>query len=73
MESELGDEAILQGGPEALDAAFGLGRVGGDIADAEVREDLAELGRVLSAVEFFFQGPMGIIADEDRRAVAVST
>jgi len=71
MTSQLGDEAILQGFPEALDAALGLGRVGADVADAEVAENLAELGRVLGALELFLEGPVRVIADEDAEAIAV--
>jgi len=69
--AQLGDEAILQGFPEALDAALGLGRVGADVADAEVAENLAELGRVLGALELFLEGPVRVIADEDAEAIAV--
>ena len=36
-EAEFADQAVLAGAPGALDAAFGLGRVGGD-ADAELVE-----------------------------------
>jgi hypothetical protein len=42
--AQLGDEAVWQGFPAALDAALGLGRVGADEADREVSQDLAELG-----------------------------
>ena len=72
LESELGGQPILQGAPEALDPAFGLRRAGADIPDAEVGEDLPQVGRVLNAAEFLLQRPMGIIAHEDRRAVAVT-
>ena len=34
-QSEFADQAVLAGAPGALDAAFGLGRVGGDLLDAE--------------------------------------
>ena len=70
-EAQLGDEAILQGGPEPFDAALGLGRVGGDVADAEVPQDAAELGGMLRALQFFLEGPVGIVADEDAEAIAV--
>jgi hypothetical protein len=43
--AEFADEAILEGAPQALDAAFGLGRGGRDPADAEVRQGTAKLGR----------------------------
>ena len=71
MEAELRDEAILQGLPESLDPAFGLGGVRGDVADAEVPQDLAELGRMLGALELFLEAPVGIIADKDAEAIAV--
>ena len=38
-QAQFADEAILQGLPEAFDAALGLRGVGGDVADAEVVED----------------------------------
>jgi len=68
---ELGDEAILQGVPEAFDAALGLGRVRGDIADAELPEHRAEVGGVLRALELFLEAPVGVIADEDAEAIAI--
>jgi hypothetical protein len=34
-EAEFADQAVLTGAPGTLDAAFGLGRVGGDVLDAE--------------------------------------
>ena len=71
VEAQLGDEAILQGLPEPFDAALGLGRVGRDVADAEVPQDLAELGGMLGALELFLEAPVGIIADEDAEAIAV--
>jgi hypothetical protein len=45
--------------------------VRGDIADAELPEHLAEVGRVLRALEFFLEAPVRIIADEDAEAIAV--
>ena len=71
VEAELRDEAILQRGPEALDAALGLGRVRGDVADAEVPQDLAELGGVRRALELFLESPVRVVADEDAESVAV--
>ena len=70
-EAELGDEAILEGVPESLDAALGLGRVGGDVADPEVPQDLAELGGMLPALQLFLETPVGVIADEDAEAIPV--
>ena len=57
-EPELDDEAVLQGAPEAFDAALGLRRAGRDVADAEVVEDAAEVGRMLGALELFLQRPV---------------
>src|SRR2546428_793902 len=68
---ELGDEPILQRGPQPLDAALGLGRAGGDVADAEVLQDAAEVGRPLRAGELFLERPVGVVADEEVEAVAV--
>ncbi len=70
-QAQFGDEAILQGGPEPFDAALGLRRVRGDIADAELPEHLAELGGVLRALQFLLEAPVRVIADEDAEAIAV--
>src|SRR4029453_18063784 len=59
-EAELGDEAVLEGGPQAFDATLGLGRVRGDVADPEVPQDLAELGGMLRALELLLKGPVRI-------------
>ena len=64
-------QAILQGAPEAFDAAFGFGRAGGEVADAEVVQDAAEVGGVLGAPQLFGEAPVGVIADEDVDAIAV--
>jgi hypothetical protein len=70
-ELHLGDEAVLEGAPQALDAALGLRAGGTDVADAELVEGLAELGGALAAGELFLKGPVGVVADEDVGAVAV--
>ena len=70
-QAEFDDEAILQGAPEALDAALGLRRAGGDEADAEVPQDPAEVRGVLGALELFLERPVGVVADEDAEAIAV--
>ena len=43
----------------------------GDVADAEVPQDLAELGGVLGALELFLEAPVGVVADEDAEAIPV--
>ena len=70
-EAEFADQAVLAGAPGALDAAFGLGRVGGDLLDAEFFQGAAQLGGALFAGELFGHGPVGIVALEDAVAVAV--
>ena len=52
VKAQFSDQAILKGGPEPFDAALGLGGVRGDVADAEVAQDLAEVGRMLRPLEF---------------------
>jgi len=47
-DAQLVDEAILERAVEALDAAACLGRVGGDVLDAEPREGAADLGELLT-------------------------
>jgi hypothetical protein len=68
-EAELGDEAILQGGPPAFDAALRLGRVGGDVSDAKIPEDLAEVGRMLRALQFLLERPVRVVPHEDAEAI----
>ena len=70
-EAEFADQAVLAGTPGALDAAFGLGRVGGDLLDAEFLQRPAQLGGALFAGELFSHGPVGIIALKDAVAVAI--
>ena len=70
-QAELDDEAILQGAPEAFDAPLGLRGSSGPEADGEVSEDLAEVGRVLVALEFFRERPVRVVADEDAETIAV--
>src|SRR5271165_4340505 len=72
-EAKFADQAVLAGAPGALDAAFSLGRVGGDLLDAEFLESPAQLGGALFPGELFGYGPMGIVALEDAVAVAVDT
>jgi hypothetical protein len=44
-QAQFADEPILQGGPQPLDAAFGLGRACADITDGERVQDAAEIRR----------------------------
>src|SRR5579864_1134378 len=70
-EAEFADQAVLAGAPGALDAAFGLGRVGGDLLDAEFFQGSSQMGGALFAGELFGQGPVGIVTLEDAVAVTV--
>jgi hypothetical protein len=70
-EAEFADQTVLPGAPGALDAAFGLGREGGDLLDAEFFESATQLGGRLFSGELFGQSPVGIVALEDAVAVAV--
>src|SRR5687768_15256727 len=63
-QAQLADETILEGGPKALDAPLGLGRLSLDEANAEVGQDAPEVRRRLLAGELFFQAPVAIVADE---------
>ena len=71
VEAELGHEAVLQGFPEALDPALGLWGMGGDVADPEVLQDLAEVGGVLGPLELFLEAPVRVVAHEDAEAIPV--
>ena len=70
-EAKFADQTVLAGAPGAFDAALGLGRVGGDLLDAEFFEGASELGGRLFSGELFGEGPVGIVALEDGMAVAV--
>src|SRR5262249_36069262 len=70
-EPQLAPQALLEGVPEPLDAAFALRRAGLDVADAQVLEDAAEMGGRLNPSELLFEGPVPISADEDVDAIAV--
>ena len=70
-EAEFADQAVLAGAPGALDAAFGLGRVGGDLLDAEFFQSPAQMGGALFPGELFGQSPVGIVALKDAVAIAV--
>ena len=47
-QAQLGDQAILERAPEALDASLGLRRACGDRADAQIDQDPTELRRLLA-------------------------
>ena len=70
-ETEFADQAVLAGAPGALDAAFGLGRVGGDLLDTEFFQSPSQLGGALFTGELFGHRPVGIVALKDAVAVAV--
>src|SRR4029453_6128190 len=65
------DKAALQGTPEALDAACGLGRLRGDESDGKVSEHAPEMSGVLLAAQLFPERPVPIIATEEAEAIAV--
>src|ERR1700730_651069 len=56
-EAEFADQTVLAGAPDALDAAFGLGRVGGDLLNAEFLQSPSQMGGALFTGELFGQGP----------------
>ena len=70
-QAQLADQPILQRGPQPLDAALGLRRVGGDVADAEVLEHESEVRGVLRAGELFGKRPVRIVAHEEIKPIAV--
>src|SRR5438876_211441 len=70
-QAQFADEAVLQGAPEAFDAAFGLRRLRGDEPDAEGLEHAPEMGGVLVAAQLFGERPVPIIALEEAEAIAV--
>ncbi len=64
-QAQFAAQAILQGAPEAFDAAVGFGRAGREVADTEIVQDAAEVGGVLGAPELFGEAPVRVMADED--------
>src|SRR5439155_27258463 len=56
-----------------LDAALGLGRVGGDVADAAVLQPAAQVGGVLGAGQFFVSLNLGKRRNLDRPVPTIST
>jgi hypothetical protein len=70
-EPQFAGEAILKCVPEPLDASLGLGTLGGDVADGEFLEHLAEVGWLAGSGEFFLQGPAIVVSHEDAEAVTV--
>src|ERR1039457_2695166 len=70
-QAKFADQTVLASAPDAFDAALGLGRIGGDLLDAELFQGASELGGSLFSGELFGQGPVGIVALEDAVAVAV--
>ena len=55
-DAQFADEAILQGAPEAFDAALGLRGLSSDEANAEVLEHAAEVSGILLAAQFLGEG-----------------
>ena len=71
--AEFTAQAILQHTPESLDAAFGLGTVGGDESDAELFQCAAELGGLAFSRELFFDRPGVVVADKDAAAITIKS
>jgi len=71
LEAQLGSEAVLERGPQALDATLGLGAGGGDEADREFLDYVAELGGVLAPGQLFLERPVRVVAHQDPTAIAV--
>ncbi len=70
-QTQFAAQTILQHAPEAFDAAFGLGRLGGDEGDAELLERAAELGGLALSGQLFLDGPVVVMTDEDAATVAI--
>jgi hypothetical protein len=56
--AEFADQTVLASAPGAFDAPLGLGRVCGDLLDAEFFESASELGGSLFASELFGDSPV---------------
>ena len=72
-QAEFAGETILKSAPEALDAALGLGTLGGDVGDAELVQGAAELRGFAATGELFFHRPVIVVANEDAVTIPVET
>jgi hypothetical protein len=72
-QTEFADQAVLAGAPQALDSSLGLGRIGGDLLNAEFCQGASEMSGGLLTGELFGDGPVRIVALEDAVAIAVKT
>jgi hypothetical protein len=70
-EAEFADQTVLAGAPGPLDAALGLGGVGGDLDDAELVQSASELSGRLFSGELRGESPVRIVALEDGVTVAI--
>jgi len=70
-QAKFADQAVLAGAPETFDSALGLGRIGGDLLNAEFFESASEMGWSLLTGELFGDSPMGIVALEDAVAITI--
>lgn len=64
---------VLKGSPQTFNAAFGLGRVGRDLLDAEFFQSAAHLSGKLLSGQFLLARPVGIVALKDAMAITVQT
>ena len=71
MQLELLEQTILERAPQAFDTSLGLGGTGGDIADAQFFQHLAELGWQSPSLQLLVEAPAMVIADGDAGAIAV--
>jgi hypothetical protein len=70
-EAEFTGEAVLEGAPQAFDAALGLRAVGRDVSDAQLSQCAAELSRFAASGELFFDRPVLVVADEDASSMSI--
>ena len=71
-EAEFDHQAVLKGAEEALNSAFGLGRVGPNPVDAQLTERAPDLGLAWDAAELLVEGERGTgIRAEDAVAIGV--
>jgi len=71
-EAEFDHQAVLKGAEEALNPAFGLGRVGSNPGDAQFAESAPDLGLAWDAAELLVDGKRGAgIRAKDAVAIGV--
>ncbi len=72
-QAQFAHQTVLEGAPQALDAALGLRRTGHDDFDAQFLKRATHLGRQLFSGQLLFQRPMVIVALQSGMLVTIQS